>query len=86
MSPDDIPTEITKLTYGRVQALGEAGLPVLSQNQTAVFLAHYWPAIEKHVAVRLADRLEAGNPDRGAEFSEGVDWCVGELRALGAGQ
>lgn len=27
-----------------------------------------------------ADHLDAVNPDRGAEFSEGVDWAVNELR------
>lgn len=54
MHADDIPTEITKLTYSRVQALGEAGLPVLSQNQTAEFLAHYWPATEAHIREQVA--------------------------------
>lgn len=29
-----------------------------------------------------AQRLEDTNPDRGYEFSEGVDWAVAELRTL----
>lgn len=31
-----------------------------------------------------ADRLEATNPDRDADFSAGVDWAVAELRRLAA--
>lgn len=30
----------------------------------------------------IADTLEALNPDRGAEFSEGVDWTLDRLRSL----
>ncbi|MFF1544119.1 hypothetical protein [Streptomyces sp. NPDC058291] len=31
-----------------------------------------------------AEHLEAVNPDRGAEFSDGVDWAVDELRRMAA--
>ncbi|MFK4869042.1 hypothetical protein ACI3K4_27890 [Streptomyces sp. CSMPJR101] len=30
----------------------------------------------------IADTLEAINPDRGAEFSDGVDWALDRLRTL----
>lgn len=61
MNPDDIPTEITRMTYRSTQAFSDAGLPILSQNQTAVLLAHYWPAIEQHIRgqVRAAALTEA---------------------------
>jgi hypothetical protein len=59
MTPDDIPTSVTQLTYRTAQALGDAGIPVLSQNQTAVLLAHYWPAIEAHFRDLLADEIGA---------------------------
>ena len=32
-----------------------------------------------------ADRLEERNPDRSADFSEGVDWALDELRAMADG-
>lgn len=47
MNPDDIPTTITQLTY--TAPFATADLPILSQNDTAKMLAHYWPAIEAHV-------------------------------------
>jgi hypothetical protein len=67
MSPDDIPTEITKLVYSDPSGIA------LSQNQLAVFLAHYWPDIKAHilreaatqqreVADRLPDHLDAVRP------------------------
>ncbi|MFE2407049.1 hypothetical protein ACFXDE_01760 [Kitasatospora sp. NPDC059408] len=31
---------------------------------------------------RAADVLEAGNPDRSPEFSDGVDWAVDTLRSV----
>ncbi|MFF5404559.1 hypothetical protein ACFY8K_17040 [Streptomyces misionensis] len=49
------------------------------------------PADEARASVNrlLAERLrvitgglEAANPDRSAEFSEGVDWMLAELRTL----
>lgn len=58
MTPDQIPTEITKLTYRRIQAIGNAGIPVLSQNQTAEFLSHYWPDIEAHIRNQIANDIE----------------------------
>lgn len=60
MLPDDVPTEITKLAYADHRDLVRAGMPVLSQNQTAAVLAAYWPAIEAHVradAFREAARV-----------------------------
>jgi hypothetical protein len=59
VTPDDIPTSITRMTYRTTQALSAAGVPVLSQNQTAVFLAQYWPAIEQHFLDRLTPAWEA---------------------------
>lgn len=32
--------------------------------------------------LRAADLLEARNPDRNADFSEGVDWAIDELRCM----
>lgn len=32
-----------------------------------------------------ADQLEARNPDRSAEFSDGVDWAISELRRMATG-
>lgn len=58
VAADDIPTEITRMTYRTTQSLSAAGLPILSQNQTAVLLAHYWPAIEAHFRNLLADEIE----------------------------
>ncbi|MCP9209627.1 hypothetical protein [Streptomyces cucumeris] len=46
--PDDIPIEITNLTY-------TAPGPVMSQNQVAEVLAHYWPAIERCIRQRIAE-------------------------------
>jgi len=51
MSPDDIPTEITRLTY-------TAPGPTLSQNTVAKLLAHYWPAIEQHVRKQVASEIQ----------------------------
>ncbi|MFG3051849.1 hypothetical protein ACGFZP_12990 [Kitasatospora sp. NPDC048239] len=41
MTPDDIPTSVTSLVYTDPSGI------VLSQNQAAAFLAHYWPAIDQ---------------------------------------
>lgn len=76
MDPDDIPTSVTKMTYSMTQNLSTAGLPVLSQNDTAKFLAHYWPAIAEHFARLLLD----ANPDRSPDFSAGVDWAADTIR------
>ena len=59
MLPDDVPTEITKLTYADHRDLVRAGMPVLSQNQTAAVLAAYWPAIEKHIRAQMAGEFAA---------------------------
>lgn len=59
MNPDDIPTAITRETYRITRSLIEAGVPVLSQNDTAKFLAHYWPAIEQHIRQQVAEQIDA---------------------------
>jgi hypothetical protein len=68
MDPLDIPTAVTKLTYRRIKAIGDAGIPVLSQNQTAEFLAHYWPAIEAHTREQIAQDIEAAIERNHAEY------------------
>ena len=55
MQADDIPTDITQLTY-------TAPGPTLSQNQAAVPLAHYWPAIAAHVQAAAAGGLPPEAP------------------------
>jgi hypothetical protein len=40
-------------------------------------LAHFWPAIAEHFAQLLLDQ----NPDRGADFSAGVDWAADTIRS-----
>jgi hypothetical protein len=67
VTADDIPTSVTKLTYRRTQELASAGLPVLSQNQTAELLAHFWPAIEQHF--------------RSQHFTEGYELITSASRA-----
>lgn len=71
MNPDDIPTEITKLTYRSISALQQVGLPVLSQNQTAEFLAHFWPAIEAHLREQIATEIEKSEFRRGVPAGSG---------------
>lgn len=53
MTPDDIPTEITKLVY----TLPLANSRAVSQNETAALLAHFWPAIERHIRAQAAAEL-----------------------------
>lgn len=75
VTADDIPTSITRLTYSTTAALGDAGLPILSQNQTAEFLAHYWPAIEAHFRNLLADEIGATSQRLLDEIPEGDRTC-----------
>ncbi|MFI1225911.1 MULTISPECIES: hypothetical protein [unclassified Streptomyces] len=49
---DSVPTHITALTY-------TAPGPVLSQNGAAEVLAHYWPAIEKHLREQISAEILA---------------------------
>ena len=42
MRADDIPVKITRLTY-------TAPGPIMSQNEVAEVLAHYWTAIEQNI-------------------------------------
>lgn len=58
MTPDDIPTAITKLVYTapKVESYRPSG--ELSQNQAAELLAHYWPAIEQHIREQIGRELE----------------------------
>jgi hypothetical protein len=61
VNPDDIPTEITRLTYSAPPVdKNHNGTPLhLSQNRAAEQIAHYWPAIEKHVREQVAGEIEA---------------------------
>jgi hypothetical protein len=54
VDPLDIPTEITKLTYSLLDP------PVLSQNDAARMLAHFWPAIEAHTREQVAQEIVTG--------------------------
>lgn len=63
MDPDDVPTEITKLVYTLPLSTSQA----FSQNQAAALLAHFWPAIEKHVREQVAAEIEAVDP---------ADWAL----------
>ncbi|MDX3230576.1 hypothetical protein [Streptomyces sp. ME19-01-6] len=55
MSPDDIPTEITKLVYTCPLSASQGR----SQNEVATLLAHYWPAIEQHIRQQVAGEILA---------------------------
>lgn len=57
MNADDIPTEVTKLAYTCPLSISKA----VSQNQVAELLAHYWPAIEKHIREQVATEIDAAN-------------------------
>jgi hypothetical protein len=74
-NPDDIPTSVTKLVYHRIEQL-DTSVPLLSQNQAAEWLAHFWPAICEH----FATLIETQNPDRDVDFSAGVDWAADTIR------
>lgn len=54
MNADDIPTEVTKLVYTCPLSISKA----VSQNQVAELLAHYWPAIEKHIREQVNSEIE----------------------------
>ena len=84
MSPDQIPASIVAsfMTAPFVSVSPTEHIN-LTEPDTRAVLAHFWPAIERHVTRQLADLLEQRNPDRSADFSEGVDWAVDELRAHG---
>jgi hypothetical protein len=66
VNPDDVPTEITRLAY-------TAPGPNLSQNVTAAMLAHYWPAIEKHVREQVAREIEDHPGPIGGEWMDSRD-------------
>jgi hypothetical protein len=51
MDPDDVPASVTKLVYT------DPDNPSVSQNAIAVTLAHYWPAIERHIREEVASEL-----------------------------
>lgn len=51
MDPMNVPTDVTKLVYTCPLSISKA----VSQEQVAVLLAHYWPAIEKHVRAQVLD-------------------------------
>lgn len=55
MTPDQIPTSITELVDGeQADNLYAQGFPVLSQNDAAKLIAHFWPAIEAHIRKQIA--------------------------------
>lgn len=68
VSPDDIPTSVTKLVY-TAPWVGDPKYYAskLSQNEIAAQLAHYWPAIEQHIREQVAQELLAVDP---------VDWAL----------
>jgi hypothetical protein len=55
MSPEDVPTSVTQLVY-TAPWIGDPKTYAfkLSQNEAAVMLAHYWPAIEEHIRSQIA--------------------------------
>lgn len=65
-SPDDIPTEITKLVY----TLPLANSRAVSQNETATLLAHFWPAIRAHFLNEGAELIGAASTARLDEIDE----------------
>lgn len=77
VTPDDIPDSVTKLAETAPQELRLTTVGGLSQNAAATLLAHYWPAIREH----FAQRLQEQNPDRDADFSDGVDWATDLIRS-----
>jgi hypothetical protein len=82
MRPEDIPVEVTKWAYNAPLPRGA----VLSQNEAADLLAHFWPAIAVHLrsqhfreAAEIA--YEAGErfyDDRGLRAAEAA-WDVSEI-------
>ncbi|MFF2228635.1 hypothetical protein ACFVV7_35545 [Streptomyces globisporus] len=67
---DSVPSHITALTY-------TAPGPVLSQNGAAEVIAHYWPAIEKHLRGQISAEILAS----GGHFVDGdLAWDSGRDR------
>lgn len=59
ISPDDIPAAITRLVYAAPHLPAALDGLVLSQNQAAAVLAHFWPAIEQHIRQQIAEQIDA---------------------------
>lgn len=72
MDPDDIPTEITKLVYTapKIGGFGPSAVR-LSQNEAAEFLAHFWPAIERHVREQVATEPIIARWSKGVTHHDG---------------
>lgn len=65
MNPNDIPTEITRLVYDDPVHRGPRAI---SQNDIARVLAHYWPAIQKHIREQIAQEIDAAADRCFAEY------------------
>ena len=70
MTPDSLPISVTDKIYRAPYA------DRLSQNDVKALLTHFWPAIAEHFAQLLLNE----NPDRDADFSDGVDWAADAIR------
>jgi hypothetical protein len=77
VNPNDIPAHIITMAYNLPMS---HPMQPLSGMGIATGLAHFWPAIETHIREQIASDLYALNPDRNADFSEGVDWAAGAVR------
>lgn len=87
MDPMDVPTEVTKLVYTAPRTEAR------SQNQVAELIAHYWPAIEKHMREQVGRELWgqriAETPQGWSEryvggWNDALDAAVDKVRDGGA--
>lgn len=81
MDPMDVPTEVTKLVYTCPLSASKA----VSQEQVAVLLAHYWPAIEKHVRAQALDEAAdavSAHQEAQDEHMGGMDRAAEVLRRM----
>lgn len=58
VTPDDIPTTVTRLVYTAPKVASYRPSGELSQNQAAEFLAHFWPEVEQHIREQIAREIE----------------------------
>lgn len=75
MTPDDIPTTVTELTYTApwIELSPGNGFK-LSQNDAAKVLAHFWPEIEAHIRTQIAQEPEiAPSPEHAAVYLDDND-------------
>jgi len=71
VTPDDIPTAVTELTYTApwIELSPGNGFK-LSQNDVAKVLAHFWPAIEQGIREQVAQEIEAAMARNLAEYPD----------------